>query len=145
MLILGPPIKIALRHGRGETGEYGAKIENLVSPPTSEAARTMAQFHAKYGLGQLICHRLFDYRGVIVDIDSEFEGTEDWYENVALSRPPKDRPWYTVLVHESDQTTYVAERNLAPDFDDGPIDNPEIFTHFAGFENGTYFPRRRAN
>ena len=145
MLILGLPIKVDRRRARAECREHGVIIENLVAPLLGEVMRTMTQFHAKFSLGQLICHRLFDYRGVIVDIDSEFAGTEEWYDDMALSRPPKDRPWYTVLVHDSDQTTYVAERNMSPDLDDGPIDNPEIFTHFAGFENGTYLLRRPAN
>ena len=47
---------------------------------------------AKFSIGQLVHHVLFDYRGVIVDVDPHFLGSEEWYANVAKSRPPKDRP-----------------------------------------------------
>ena len=44
----------------------------------------------KFSVGELVHHRLFDYRGVIVDVDHKFQGTEEWYEAVAKSRPPKN-------------------------------------------------------
>ena len=41
--------------------------------------------------------------------------TDEWYEAVAKSRPPKNEPWYHVLVHQKGHQTYVAEQNLQPD------------------------------
>ena len=70
---------------------------------------------AKYCIGQLIQHRLFDYRGIILSVDLEFKSTDEWYEAVAKSRPPKDEPWYHVLVHQKGHQTYVAEQNLQSD------------------------------
>ena len=70
---------------------------------------------AKYCIGQLIQHRLFDYRCIILSVDLEFKSTDEWYEAVAKSRPPKDEPWYHVLVHQKGHQTYVAEQNLQPD------------------------------
>ena len=70
---------------------------------------------AKFEVGQVVHHLKFGYRGVVFDVDPCFQGTEEWYEQVARSRPPKDRPWYHVLVHDAAHTTYVAERNLQPD------------------------------
>ncbi len=70
---------------------------------------------AKYCIGQLIQHKLFDYRGIILGVDLEFKSTDEWYETVAKSRPPKDEPWYHVLVHQKGHQTYVAEQNLQPD------------------------------
>ncbi|HAB30308.1 MAG TPA: heat shock protein HspQ, partial [Gemmatimonadetes bacterium] len=49
---------------------------------------------ARFSVGDVVQHKLFDYRGVIVDVDTHFQGTEEWYEVVARSRPPKHRPWY---------------------------------------------------
>jgi heat shock protein HspQ len=89
-------------------------------------------------IGQLVHHNKFDYRGVIVDVDAEFEGSDEWYRQVALSRPPKDRPWYHVLVDNSDQFTYVAERHLEQDSSSEPINHPAIDLYFDGFENGIY-------
>jgi heat shock protein HspQ len=92
----------------------------------------------KYSIGELVHHRMFDYRGVIVDVDPRFQGTEEWYQAVARSRPPKDEPWYHVLVHGSEQSTYVAERNLEPDSETGPITHPMVEHFFSGFKNGKY-------
>ena len=70
---------------------------------------------AKYCIGQLIQHKLFDYRGIILSVDLEFKSTDEWYEAVAKSRPPKNEPWYHVLVHQKGHQSYVAEQNLQPD------------------------------
>ena len=84
----------------------------------------MTHSTAKFYVGQLIQHRLFDYRGVIVAIDPTFSLTDEWYDAVARSRPPKDRPWYHVLVHGAEHATYVAERNLEAAAASEPIDHP---------------------
>ena len=66
------------------------------------------------GLG-IVHHKKFDYRGVIIDVDPVFMGTEEWYEEVARSRPPKDKPWYQVLVHNSiQQTSSISARRSGP-------------------------------
>ena len=70
---------------------------------------------AKYCIGQLIQHKLFDYRGIILGVYLEFKSTDEWYEMVAKSRPPKNEPWYHVLVHQKGHQTYVAEQNLQLD------------------------------
>ena len=62
----------------------------------------MKSRQAKFHIGQVIRHRLFDYRGVVLDVDPVFLGSDAWYEQVARSRPPKDKPWYRVLVHEAE-------------------------------------------
>ena len=54
----------------------------------------MESRNAKFSIGQLVEHTLFNYRGVIVDVDPIFQGTEEWYEEVALTRPPKDWPCF---------------------------------------------------
>jgi heat shock protein HspQ len=86
----------------------------------------------------LVHHRLFDYRGVIFDVDPEFQSSEEWYRTVAKSRPPKDKPWYHVLVHDARHTTYVAERNLEPDEITAPVNHPLIDQVFIRFEKGRY-------
>ncbi len=92
----------------------------------------------KFSVGELIHHRLFGYRGVIVDVDRNFQATEEWYEMVAKSRPPKNQPWYHVLVHGSDHSTYVAEQNLAADEFGEAIDHPMTGYFFAEFVDGKY-------
>lgn len=100
---------------------------------------------AKFSLGQLIHHRLFDYRGVIIGVDPVFQGTEEWYEKVAKSEPPRDEPWYHVAVHDAEHQTYVAERNLEPDDTGLPIAHPAIGEVFDAFEQGQYVAPMRWN
>ena len=98
----------------------------------------MDQNAAKFHVGQRVIHLKFNYRGVIFDVDPEFAGTEEWYEAMARSRPPKDRPWYHVLVDKADHTTYVAERHLASDTTGLPINHPLVGSLFSGIRNGVY-------
>ena len=105
----------------------------------------MAETAAKFRVGQIVHHKLFDYRGVVYDVDPDFQGSEDWYETMARSRPPRDRPWYHVLVHDADHTTYVAERNLEPDDGADPVRHPMLSHFFDTFEDGVYLTRRRSN
>ena len=74
----------------------------------------MSDREARFQVGLLVRHKLFDYRGVVFDADATFQASEEWYETMARSRPPKDEPWYHVLVHDAEHTTYVAERNPRP-------------------------------
>lgn len=105
----------------------------------------MSQSAAKFDVGQLVYHKLFGYRGVVFDVDSNFAGEDVWYEAMARTRPPKDKPWYHVLVHGERHTTYVAERNLEPDETGQPIEHPELDSLFAGFENGRYIRPHTVN
>jgi heat shock protein HspQ len=105
----------------------------------------MSAREAKFSLGQLVRHGLFAYRGVVTDVDGSFQLSEEWYEQVARTRPPKDQPWYHVLVHDSTQMTYVAERNLMPDPEVEPIRHPLLAFYFDHFEGGRYTSERPVN
>lgn len=93
---------------------------------------------AAFAPGQLVHHRLFGYRGVVIDVDPVFSGTNEWYEQVARSRPPRDRPWYHVLVHGAEHQTYVAERNLEADASGEAIRHPLVEHYFSAFRDGRY-------
>jgi len=92
----------------------------------------------RYAVGQLVHHKLFDYRGVIVDVHSGYRGTDEWYDEVAESKPPRDQPWYEVLVHDSARVTYVADRNLELDVTGMPVTHPLIRVFFSEFDRGNY-------
>lgn len=98
----------------------------------------MQTHEAKFHIGQLINHLKAGYRGVIYDIDPVFSLTEEWYATMAKSLPPKDKPWYHVLVDGQQHTTYVAERHLAPDESGRPITHPLIDSLFLSFDGGSY-------
>ncbi|HDP89024.1 MAG TPA: heat shock protein HspQ [Thioalkalivibrio sp.] len=95
--------------------------------------------------GQLVRHRRFGYRGVVYDVDPVFDKSDAWYEAMADTRPPKDRPWYRVLVDGQPVTTYVAERNLEPDDSSTPIRHPLVEAFFTGFDAGVYQLRVSTN
>ena len=93
---------------------------------------------AKFAIGQTILHRLFEYRGVVFDVDANFNGDEEWYESVALSRPPKDAPWYHILPDGAEHTTYVAERNLEDDLSNDAIEHPLLEILFDSSDDEGY-------
>ena len=101
--------------------------------------------NALFSIGDLVHHKLFTYRGVIVDVDPRLMLSDEWYDAVARSRPPKEQPWYRVLVHDSIHETYVAERNLEPDTSGARVRHPLIETCFSGFRDGHYLTAGRMN
>lgn len=99
----------------------------------------MKQTH--FYIGQIIQHKLFNYRGIIFDVDFKYSGTDEWYENVAHSRPSKDQPWYKVLVDNEIRETYVAEQNLYSSTTKNTINNPFIGLYFKKSANNIYTPK----
>ena len=93
---------------------------------------------AEFFVGQIVHHKTFGYRGVVFDVDATFQGTDEWYEIVARSCPPKDMPWYHVLVDGAEHTTYVAQRHLESDENDRPITHPLVAELCGEFREGRY-------
>lgn len=98
---------------------------------------------AKFFPGQIIEHTLFQYRGVIFEVDARFSLSEEWYNQVAKSRPPKDKPWYHVLVDKAQHSTYVAERHLRLSNNLDAIEHPLVEDYFTIYTNGLYIPKRQ--
>lgn len=105
----------------------------------------MRKSAAKFHVGQVVTHLKFGYRGVVFDVDPVFSNSEEWYATMARSRPPKDKPWYHVLVDGASHTTYVAERHLTPDGSGRPVAHPLLGSLFSEFENGRYRRQFRPN
>lgn len=100
---------------------------------------------ARFSVGDVVHHKAFDYRGVIVDVDAQFMLSDEWYEQVAKSRPPKDQAWYRVLVDNANLETYVAERHLELDDAGEGINHPLVDAFFSRFVNGRYLNDNRMN
>lgn len=96
---------------------------------------------ARFYIGQIVDHRRFGYRGVIVGVDGEFSLTDEWYQRMATSHPPRDKPWYHVLVDHAEHTTYVAERNLTASGNHSQIDHPMLGDFFDRYDGERYLPR----
>ena len=82
---------------------------------------------------------------MIYGVDAEFNLSDSWYDNVARSRPPKDKPWYQVLVDQSMLTTYVAERNLAETDNTLQIEHPALGHYFRRYDAKRYFSKQKVN
>lgn len=87
--------------------------------------------------GQLVVHRRYGYRGVVVDFDMRCKASEAWYR-ANRTQPDREQPWYHVLVDGSDQVTYAAQSSLNPDESNERIQHPLLDYFFAGFESGFY-------
>jgi len=98
---------------------------------------------ALFFVGQRIKHKLFGYEGVIIDVDPFFMLSDEWYELMAKSLPPRDRPWYRILVHNSSHETYVAEQNLDTLEEAGEVNHPDIERYFDSYADGVYRLRSR--
>jgi heat shock protein HspQ len=99
---------------------------------------------AKYKLGEVVRHRLFPFRGVIFDIDPEFDNTEEWLMSIPEEvRPHKDQPFYHLFAEnsETEYVAYVSEQNLLPDTSGLPIRHPQVRELFETDDNGIYRPR----
>ncbi|MEO8618892.1 MAG: heat shock protein HspQ [Sphingomicrobium sp.] len=96
---------------------------------------------ARFAIGDVVRHRLLDFRGVIFDVDPEFANSEEWYESIPEAmRPAKDQPFYHLLAEntESSYVAYVSQQNLERDDENGEVDHPAIDGLFDGFSKGRY-------
>ena len=103
-----------------------------VAPPVAQA---------RFGIGEVVRHRLLDFRGVIFDVDPVFANSEEWYQAIPPEiRPAKDQPFYHLLAEneESSYVAYVSQQNLVQDDEDEPVDHPAISGLFDSFEAGRY-------
>ena len=112
------------------------------------AAQAPPVAHADFSIGDVVRHRLFDFRGVVFDIDPVFANSEEWYQAIPEEiRPAKDQPYYHLLAEnqESSYIAYVSQQNLLPDTLGEPIDHPAIAGLFEDFTDGRYRlrPERR--
>ena len=97
---------------------------------------------AKFSIGDVVKHKHFDFRGVIYDVDFEFNNSEEWYQSIPKDvRPRKDQPYYHLLAENNEITyeAYVSEQNLVNDDSDKPIKHPFIEEIFAGKKGSSYF------
>jgi len=95
---------------------------------------------ARFAIGEVVRHKLFDFRGVIFDVDPVFANSEEWYEAIPEAlRPSKDQPFYHLLAEnaESAYVAYVSQQNLVPDESEEPVDHPAIAEMFDR-EDGRY-------
>ena len=96
---------------------------------------------AKYAIGDIVKHRVYDFRGVVFDVDPTFSNSEEWYNAIpAEVRPRKDQPFYHLFAEnaETEYIAYVSEQNLIPDTSGEPVRHPQVEETFDRDEDGVY-------
>jgi heat shock protein HspQ len=117
---------------RFETAGTDIAATALAAPPIA---------HARFAIGDVVRHRLFDIRGVIFDVDPVFANSDEWYEAIPEElRPAKDQPFYHLFADNGDGSyvAYVSQQNLLHDESDEPVEHPAIDGLFAGYAEGRY-------
>jgi heat shock protein HspQ len=131
-----PYISLVIEKNVSISATVGAPHRGITSPPVAVA---------RFAIGDVVCHRLFEFRGVIFDVDPVFANTEEWYEAIPEDiRPPKDQPFYHLFAENSDSNyiAYVSQQNLVRDDSDEMIDHPAIAGLFDSYADGRYRLRR---
>src|SRR3954447_16306199 len=96
---------------------------------------------ARFAIGEVVRHRIFDFRGVVFDVDPEFANSEEWYDAIPEDiRPARDQPFYHLLAEnaETAYVAYVSQQNLVVDDSDDPVDHPAIAGMFERDDGGRY-------
>ena len=94
-----------------------------------------------FNIGDIVKHRIYPFRGVIVDVDPEFSNTEEWYKSIpAEIRPSKNQPYYHLMAENTETfySAYVSQQNLVFDSENGPVDHPDLDQIFSGMQKGKY-------
>ncbi|SOR28172.1 protein of unknown function [Methylorubrum extorquens] len=110
--------------------------EAYLSVMTQTSMRT-----AKFGLGAVVRHRIYPFRGVVFDVDPEFANTEEWWLAIPEDvRPRKDQPFYHLLAENADSeyVAYVSEQNLVPDTSGEALRHAGISEVFERSADGAY-------
>ncbi len=155
-----PTVREAVLQAMGQFGdELDQRLSQLEDPPKVEQRQAIVEEVARYleagepssernadtdhasdtqfQPGQLVQHRRYGYRGVVVDCDLTCQADQDWYES-NRTQPDRDQPWYHVLVDGSDTITYAAQTSLTEDSSDDEVEHPLVEYFFEDFESGKY-------
>jgi heat shock protein HspQ len=112
--------------------DIGSMIANPDMPIISEA---------RFAIGEVVRHRIFEFRGVIFDIDPVFANSEEWYNSIPEHvRPKKDQPFYHLFAEnaESSYIAYVSQQNLLGDAENGPVNHPAVEGYFEEWQDERY-------
>ena len=137
--VAGGPLAAARPYAKTLTACLASSVNYIGDMSTVTASDKIPT--ARYSIGEMVRHRLLDFRGVIFDVDPEFANSDEWYEAIPEGmRPAKDQPFYHLLAEnaESSYVAYVSQQNLVADDEGEPIDHPAIGTLFEGFDGQRY-------
>ena len=119
------------------------KKEDLTSRPNL-SKKIKVHKDPLFNIGDIVKHRIYPFRGVIVDVDPEFSNTEEWYQSIpAEIRPSREQPYYHLMAENTETfyTAYVSQQNLVGDGENGPLEHPDLEEIFSGMDQGKYHLR----
>ena len=119
------------------------KKEDLTSKPNL-SIKIKVYKDPLFNIGDIVKHRIYPFRGVIVDVDPEFSNTEEWYQSIpAEIRPSREQPYYHLMAENTETfyTAYVSQQNLVGDGENGPLEHPDLEEIFSGMDHGKYHLR----
>ena len=117
------------------------EFSEFYSPQAGRRIEAPRHAEARFAIGDVVRHKLFDFRGVVFDIDPVFANSEEWYEAIPQEmRPRRDQPFYHLLAEneESSYVAYVSEQNLLPDDSGQPVSHPQASLIFQSFDGREY-------
>ncbi len=111
------------------------------SPQAGRKVKAPLHARARFAIGDIVRHKIYEFRGVVFDIDPVFANSDEWYEQIPEElRPRRDQPYYHLLAEneESSYVAYVSQQNLLIDRQGGPVDHPNVPELFEQFAAGRY-------
>jgi len=87
--------------------------------------------------GQLVRHKRYGYRGVVVSVNTTCKADPTWYMS-NKTQPDREQPWYHVLVHGTISCTYAAQSSLRADDSQEPVHHVLVEQFFSAFVDGRY-------
>jgi len=118
------------------------EIENNLSENKVNSSEDIKVYKEPlFNIGDIVKHRIYPFRGVIIDVDPEFSNTEEWYQSIpAEIRPSRNQPYYHLMAENTETfyTAYVSQQNLVKDGENGPLEHPDIEEMFSGIDKGKY-------
>ena len=111
------------------------------SPQAGRRIEAPRAARARFTIGDIVRHRLFDFRGVVFDVDPVFANSEEWYEAIPKeSRPTREQPFYHIFAENEEQSyvAYVSQQNLVGDAQSGPVEHPSLEQVFQDFDGKRY-------
>ena len=116
-------------------------INDDVSKSSNKTSKIKIYKDPLFNIGDIVKHRIYPFRGVIVDVDPEFSNTEEWYQSIpAEIRPSRKQPYYHLMAENTETfyTAYVSQQNLVDDGKNGPLEHPDLDEIFNGMDKGKY-------
>ena len=101
---------------------------------------------AKFSIGNIVKHRFLNFRGVIFDLDPEFNNTEEWYLAIPEQiRPIKEQPFYHLFAENEEifYIAYVSEQNLLIDKSNMKCNHPDDYISYLIYRSVNFVPKHK--